>query len=246
MKATAFEFRFRVGISFVIILLGFWAPWVNYLHWKSHVSTWLWLGVKLSSLGITSTSGILVVTGLVIAVAAAAAVLRVWGTACLGPALVNSDEMETGKVLADGPYRHVRNPLYLGSWLMIAAIAVLMPPSGAALSLLLLALFLLRIVLGEEAFLTDQLGDPYLAYKRAVSRLLPSLWPRVPASGQSPRWSYALLSEITPLGVLIVFLTLSWQFNADLLIRAILVSFGLSLVVRALLPPRTKSFAPSS
>ena len=34
-------------------------------------------------------------------------------------------------VVADGPYRHMRNPLYLGAWVHTLALALLMPASGA-------------------------------------------------------------------------------------------------------------------
>ena len=76
-----------------------------------------------------------------------------WGTAYLGTATVFNAEMKagaenkSGQVLADGPYRFMRNPLYVGSFLSIVALAILMPPSGAVVSLLLLAVFLLRLLL---------------------------------------------------------------------------------------------------
>jgi protein-S-isoprenylcysteine O-methyltransferase Ste14 len=236
MKASAFEFRFRVWIMVVVIFLGFSAPWIEFLHIGTRTSAWLWLGFELGNFGMTSTTGIQVITALMVVVAALAAAIRIWGTAYLGRAIVNNAEMKAGKVLADGPYRHVRNPLYIGSWLMVAAISVLMPASGAALTLVLLSIFLLRLILGEEAFLAPRLGPSYLAYKRAVPRLIPSMFPRVTAGREVPNWGRAILGEVTPLGVLVSYAALSWQYNAFLLSRAVLISFGLSLVVRALVP----------
>ena len=32
MKASALEFRFRVVVIVLVIVLGFWAPWVRYLE----------------------------------------------------------------------------------------------------------------------------------------------------------------------------------------------------------------------
>ena len=238
MKASALEFRLRVWISLAIILLGFFSPWIEWLHWGAHTTTWLWMGIQLRGLGLTSADGIIVTTWIAIVVAAIAAAVRVWGTAYLGAGVMTNSEMKAGHVLADGPYRHVRNPLYLGSWLMVAAITLLMPVSGAAVTLVLTAVFLLRIILGEEAFLLASLGEPYVEYKRRVPRLLPSLRPRVPAGGRQPAWGRALLAEITPLGVLISYAALSWRYDASLLMRAVLISFGLSLLVRAvMLPP---------
>jgi protein-S-isoprenylcysteine O-methyltransferase Ste14 len=246
MKATAFEFRFRLVLMVLLIALGFWAPWIELLQWGTRTTAWLWLGFELGGLGISSTAGFKLVTVLGIAAAAVAAALRVWGTAYLGTATVNNAEMKAGIVMAGGPYRRVRNPLYLGTWFMVAAIAMLMPPTGAALTMIVLTIFLLRLILGEEAFLTAKLGESYAAYRKAVPRLIPSLTPRVPASGQRPNWLRAFLGEITPLGVLISFAALSWQYNASLLTRAVLVSFGVSLVVRALMLPKPEAAQPAA
>ena len=189
----------------------------------------------------TSSTGIELVTGIAIAFAAAAVAFRLWGTAYLGTGTVNNAQMKAGSVMADGPYRHVRNPLYIGSWLMIAAISVLMPTTGAAVTMVLLTIFLLRLILGEEAFLAGQLGEPYAAYRKAVPRLLFSLRSRIAASGQRPDLVRAILGELTPIGVLVSFATLSWQYDAELLTRAILISFGISLVARALFLPRLQA-----
>jgi len=49
-----------------------------------------------------------------------------------------------------------------------------------------------------------------------------------------------------PLGTLVSFAALSWQYNAALLTRAILISFGLSLVMRALILPRPEALQAGS
>jgi len=121
---------------------------------------------------------------------------------------------------------------------------VLMPPTGALVTMILLSIFLFRLILGEEAFLAKQLGASYLAYRESVPRLLPSLRPHVSASGQRPNWLRALLGELLPLGVLVSFAALSWQYDSELLIRAVLISFGLSLVVRALTIPSQSTPTP--
>jgi hypothetical protein len=144
-------------------------------------------------------------------------------------------EMKAGAVVADGPYRYLRNPLYLGLWFMVAALAFLMPPTGALASLALLTVFLIRLTLGEEAFLATQLGEPYQAYLRAVPRFLPLLRSRVPHGGGRPKWIRALASELTPIGVFVAMAFLSWSYDTVLMGRVILISFGLSLIVRALM-----------
>ena len=237
MRATKLEFQLRMAINAAIIILGFWAPWIDAWGFGKRISLLEWLPLELSRLGLfsfTIASPLVIVTATLIAAAGAAS--RVWGTAYLGPATVHNLEMKAGAVMADGPYRYVRNPLYLGLWFMVAAMAFLMPPTGALFSIFLLTLFLLRLILGEEAFLCAQLGEPYQAYLHAVPRLIPRPRTNLQSTGTKHHWLRALLAEIMPIGVFFSLAFLSWSYNSRLMIRAILISFGVSLVARAFIP----------
>jgi len=235
MRATALEFRLRVVIMIVIISLGFWAPWIDALDLGRSISLLEWVALQVSRTGFLSFASATVwVIVLAAAFAAVAAILRVWGTAYLGAAVVNHVEMKAGAVMADGPYRFVRNPLYLGTWGMIAAVCFAMPPSGALFTMVLITVLLLRLILGEEAFLARQLGEPYALYKRAVPRLIPRLRGSLPPSDREPRWGHALLAETNALGLVVIFAGLSWRYDNRLMLRAILVNFGISIVLRAL------------
>jgi protein-S-isoprenylcysteine O-methyltransferase Ste14 len=130
----------------------------------------------------------------------------------------------------------VRNPLYLGIFCMIAALALLMPATGALFVLIAVPLFLFCLILGEEAFLATQIGEPYQIYLRTVPRLFPRLRATLAPTGNKPRWQQAVLSEINPIGVFVTIAFLSWTYDNRLMVRAIVVTFGISLVVRALLP----------
>jgi protein-S-isoprenylcysteine O-methyltransferase Ste14 len=225
-----------MAINTAIILLGFWAPW---LRPDSRRPLLEWLPLELGRLGLMRFSaavpGVLVVASIF---AALGALLRISGTAYLGPSTVNSLSMKAGSVVAAGPYRYVRNPLYLGLWCMAIALAFLMPPTGALCTIVLLTFFLIRLTLGEEAFLAGRLGEPYQAYLRAVPRFFPRLRSSLPRTSARPHWIRALLAELTPIGVFVALGIVSWSYNASLMVRVILVSFGLSLVMRALLLPR--------
>lgn len=238
MRARALEFRLRMVIMVAVLALGFTAPWIDAGGFGRRISLLEWLATELSRTGLLRfTAATEAVILLAIALAAAAALLRVWGTAYLGHGVVNHLEMKAGCVVAGGPYRYVRNPLYLGTFAMIASMAFIMPASGALLVLILIPLFLLRLILAEEAFLAGRLGEPYLAYLHSVPRLFPRLRTSLPPSPDRPHWGRALLAEINPIGVLLIMAVLSWRYDTALMLRAILISFGVSLVVRALLPP---------
>ena len=237
MGATKIEFRLRVLVMVVLISIGYWAPWTLYWGIATRTPLLEWLALESSRLGLMPfplASPLAV--ALAALVAAVGAVLRLWGTAYLGAFTVNSGEMKAGAVLADGPYRYLRNPLYLGTWCMFAAMAFLMPATGALVAMPLLTLFLLRLIFGEEAFLAAQLGQAYQDYLRAVPRLLPRLRPGIAPGGRTPHWLRSLTSELNAIGVFVTLAFFSWSYNNDLMVRGVIISFGVSIVARALLP----------
>ncbi len=107
-------------------------------------------------------------------------------------------------MLADGPYRRTRNPLYLGTLLHTLGVTILMPPSGAVFAVVLLWIFQVRLALAEEPFLAAQFGQAYLDYKKAVPRFLPAPKPQIPSAGARPHWVQTLLGEIYFLAVFLV------------------------------------------
>lgn len=246
MRASAIEFRLRLVIQVVLVVIGFWAPWarswVPSAEFAPRISLLEWLALNLSRLGVVgfahSAAVVIVFAALI---AGLGALLRVWGTAYLGYTTIHHGQMQAGELMADGPYRFLRNPLYVGGWCMIAAISLLMPPTGALFTMPLVTVFYLRLILGEEAFLEDRLGDPYRQYRRTVPRLYPRLRSSLLPAGRKPHWPIALLTEINPIGIFIIFGCLSWSYDNLLMIKAILVSFGISLVVRAFAMNKTAS-----
>lgn len=238
MKATALEYRLRFLIHAAMITLGFWAPWDRWLHLDT-VRTWqfcaAWL-TRSAHMSFSASTVLVLAAGIVFALAAA--MLRTWGSAYMGPSVVIAGAMKGDRVIASGPYRRMRNPLYLGIMLHVVALGLLMPPSGAVLTLVLIVLFELRLILGEEAFLSERLGEAYRAYRAQVPRLVPSLTPRVADAGVRPAWGMAFASEIYMWGVAVSFAVLGWRYNSMLMLQGVLVSLGISLVVRALVVKR--------
>jgi protein-S-isoprenylcysteine O-methyltransferase Ste14 len=238
MKATPFEFRFRFLILAAIYLLGFVAPWDQWLHLDS-IRTWQLIASWPTRAGwLSFNTATIVVLLLGILCALKGAFLRTWATAYLGPSIVQDKAMHGEGVVTAGPYRHLRNPLYLGTFLHTFALALLMPPSGAIFCIVAVFLFQLRLIAGEESFLTAELGEPYLAYRAKVPSLFPAITPRVPASATQHNWPNAFLGEIYMWGVVLTFAVLGWRYNSILLIKGVLISLGISLIVRAFLPKK--------
>ncbi len=193
MKATPLEFRFRFFILATIYFLGFLAPWNNWLHLDT-IRTWQLIAswpTRSGWLSFSTATIVVILLGILCAFAAAG--LRTWASAYLGPFVVQDHAMHGKAIVAAGPYRYLRNPLYLGTLIHTFALALLMPPSGAIFSIVAIVLFELRLVAGEESFLATKLGEPYIAYCAKVPRLIPAISPRVPASTLQPRLATRLL-----------------------------------------------------
>ena len=235
MPVNAVLFRFRFWVLAAIFIMGFVAPWDRWLALDGREKTWLALAEWLwrnGWLGLNAATIAVLLAGIVSAIAAAG--LRTWATAYLGGNVVQSKRLLAGsEVVADGPYRYLRNPLYLGVWLHALALAVLMPPGGAAFAIVATAAFVLALIRGEESFLIGKLGAPYAEYKKLVPPLVPALAPRVKPRGLTPRWPQAVTAEVYMWGVALSFGVLGWRYNAHLLTKCVLVSLGVSLVARA-------------
>jgi protein-S-isoprenylcysteine O-methyltransferase Ste14 len=195
MRASEFEFRHRSWVFFLIFLLGF----SCYAFQQVNAVEWL-----LQALGISGPiagtypqepagHAIFMVGAVSVGLAA---LIRTWGTAYLRAEVMRDRVLHTERLVADGPYRHVRNPLYLGSLMMAAGVGLLASPIGWLVLMAGFVVALLRLIGREEAFLLEKQGEAYQAYLKRVHRLWPSLRPRVPAGGAAPRWGQALAGEM--------------------------------------------------
>jgi hypothetical protein len=185
---------------------------------------------------LTFSAATVVLLAIALVFTALGAFFRIWGSAYVGSSVVKSPGMHGAAMLADGPFRRTRNPLYLGTLLHTIGVAILMPPSGALFAVALLWIFQVRLALAEEPFLAARFGQPYLDYKAAVPRFLPALTPQVPAAGAQPHWLQSLLGELYFPAAVLVLAIFGWSFNAQPIRQGLLISLGVWLIVRALLP----------
>ena len=76
-------------------------------------------------------------------------------------------------LVQSGFYRFTRNPMYMGMFLLLAGVALLMGSVGAALPVFLFMMIIRNhFVLAEECFLEASFGQQYLMYKSSVRRWL--------------------------------------------------------------------------
>jgi len=223
MTATAFEFRNRFWLFGAIFWLGFFCynfddvnSGVALLHSITGspvpaaptaakplafsigpvqfvIPAQLSLGVDTSSR--QGRHELQAVFGFAALLVAMAAMMRTWATAYLRSDVVQDPKLRSEALVADGPYRYVRNPLYFANMLTTLSVGLMTSRLGWVVMVLLMAIFQHRLISREEKELLASQGEPYRRYLAAVPKLWPSPWPRVPSGGTKPRWKQAWLAE---------------------------------------------------
>ncbi|HXZ28617.1 MAG TPA: isoprenylcysteine carboxylmethyltransferase family protein [Terriglobales bacterium] len=193
MRATLFEFRFRAFLIGMCFWLAFTLYSVDHLNFVA----WLFLlsGRYKTAAQIPDSLAIHASFAAAAAVIALGALLRSWGTAYLSVQVMADKKVHSERLVADGPYRYVRNPLYLGNLLLAVGMGAMASRTGFFVLLLGMLFVVLRLIGREEAELLAGQGESYRAYLAAVPRLLPALRPRVPAAGARPDWLEGLFGE---------------------------------------------------
>jgi protein-S-isoprenylcysteine O-methyltransferase Ste14 len=208
VRAGDLEFRYRFWVIFGLFWLGFACYYVDHTNF----AVWL-VSLMAPRIDATARPVLQAMFGFAALLGIAAAGLRSWASAYLRSDVVHDTAVHTDTLVADGPYRHVRNPLYLGNFLLSLGMSLLMSRLGAAVIVLGQSWFLLRLIGREEAALAVAEGDRFRAYQGAVPRLLPSLAPRVPAGRAEAHWVEGVIGEaftwILALAMVVFALTLN-------------------------------------
>ena len=90
-------------------------------------------------------------------------------------------------LVREGPYRWVRNPMYIGVFSVLAGEIILFHSLWLFLYMLVAGVIVhLFVVFYEEPHLARQFGESYQAYLRTVPRWLPRPPGNRPLSGQNP------------------------------------------------------------
>ncbi|WP_377848853.1 methyltransferase family protein [Bosea sp. UC22_33] len=99
------------------------------------------------------------------------AVLALWAQLHMGRSWrIGAAEGEVGAIVDSGPFAFSRNPAFIGQALLFAGLFLVRPGLvELALALAVLVAIPLQVRI-EEAVLRRDLGAPYLAYQRRVSR----------------------------------------------------------------------------
>lgn len=217
MKATNWEFKNRALVFGLIFAVSF--PLYFLDHQNSTVALASWLGTRLQRNQDLVARLLFILAAVLLIVAA---LLRTWASAYLRAGVVYAAEVKTESLVADGPYRQVRNPLYFANVVMVIAMGSMMSRIGFFAALVAMLVFCYRLILREEAELRADQGEQYENYRKAVPRLWPALGPRIASAGRQARWADGFKAE-----------SWYWGFAAALVIYAITLKLTLFFVILA-------------
>jgi hypothetical protein len=150
--------------------------------------------------------------------------------------VVHDSALHSDVLVADGPYRHLRNPLYLGTWLLAVSMGFFASRIGFLVLATGIFTFVYRLILREEAELAGSAqAESYRHYCSRVPRFFPAILPRVPTGERRPEWLQGFLGEsmmwLMTIGMVAFALTLRLRWFYLFLG----LSFPVSLALNALL-----------
>jgi protein-S-isoprenylcysteine O-methyltransferase Ste14 len=112
--------------------------------------------------------------------------IRLWSVRYAGSATRTTGEVGADALVTSGPYGYLRNPLYLGNFLLSFGILIMAWPWMPWLMLIFLVLFFVQysaIISLEQDFLRNKFGLLYQEYENNV----PSILPRLTSWGRGDR-----------------------------------------------------------
>ena len=228
-------FQFRYVVYLTLVLTGFALSWVQ---GRSGHGQRVWLTLPQAVSRVTHIglhSAIVTMTGATILLATAAALLRTWATAYIGPNWKSDSAPKSDVFTAAGPYRFVRNPLSLGMVLHTLALCVLMSWMGAAFTLGSTLLLQWAAIAAEERSLAARDVAGYGTYVARVPRLLPRLRGTEKGVAAEAHWRSAVVREIYFWGAAASFSAFGSTYNAQPILQGLLVSLGVAIVVQGLM-----------
>ena len=172
--------------------------------------------------------------------------MRTWGTSYLKTVVMRDFKLHTERLVADGPFRFVRNPLYFGNILMSIGMGLTASRTGFFVLIVGMTIVVMRLILREEAELRATQGESYRAYCAAVPRLIPSLAPRLPSAGGAPSWLDGFLGEMMMWGFGAGVVALALTFNGAAFMIIVWSSFAAQWIIFAIQKSRSKPAASSS
>lgn len=143
--------------------------------------------------------------------------VRFWGVAYAGSATRTTGRAGGDRLITDGPFGYVRNPLYVGNFLLSSGALIMSWAWMPWLTVVFIFLFTLQyrlIVNLEEEYLASHFGEAYKDYTSQVRRWIPKLKLYQSPEKSIPHYKKALRSErntLQAIGLITFLILIRWH-----------------------------------
>ena len=241
MKATNWEFTNRALVFGLILGCSFPLSAVDPVMSAAALANWL-----APRVGMDADLLARLVLALAAVLLAAAALLRTWASAYLQASVVYAGDVKTESLVADGPYRRVRNPLYFANVLMAVGLGAMMSRAGFMVCVAAMVLFCYRLIFREEAELLASQGEAYERYRKAVPQLWPALTPRTAPAGRRAKWADGFKAESWYWGFALAVAAFAATLNVKVFLVIMAASLGLFWVMSMAWQKKADAASPSA
>jgi protein-S-isoprenylcysteine O-methyltransferase Ste14 len=144
--------------------------------------------------------------------------LRVWAASYLPGSIVYHHDVVADELRVSGPYRFVRNPLYLGNVLQAIGIGMLGPWPVLVILVAAMSAYSFYLAGVEERFLASVRGEAFARYLKAVPSFFPVPGKALPKGSQPASVLGGLRSEAflgTVTLVVVLYICIALHSNAQ-------------------------------
>lgn len=242
MRATQWEFRNRTWLFLGVFCVGLAFYWFE-PHNSGNVLA-KWLRARVTFMHETPQQnivrGIFFIAALIVGIGA---MVRTWAGAYIRANVLQDSKIRTEKLVADGPFRYTRNPLYLGILIGVFGAGVMCSPVGWVVQVGLAIVLVYRLIGREEGELLNTHSQSFLVYCRAVPRLFPAITPIVASSGARPHWREGFSVQLAWWGIALANLTWAITLRPGLAFAMGWAGLGLFLVQKYVLKAYSRPIA---
>ena len=165
-RKIEFESRIFISISIVVILSMF--SFILFSHVDNNLV--LFGAIFGLSAGQSISAGYMLVAFLLLL----ASLLRMWAGSHLSSGRIMAFKVQHDVLSVTGPFRYVRNPVYLADTIAYTSFALCLTPIGLLLPLMIWIHYR-QLIRYEEWMLLQQFGKVFLNYRKKTPMLIPNL-----------------------------------------------------------------------
>jgi protein-S-isoprenylcysteine O-methyltransferase Ste14 len=132
-------------------------------------------------------------------------ILRFWASGYIGKES-RSKELMVNTLIINGPYRYIRNPLYLGNFFLTLGVllGLNLPIYFILLIIVLFWIYYAMIIKAEEDFLKERFGEEYLSYWKMTGTIIPINFSKKKLTNENEKYKFRLaLKELQTIIILL-------------------------------------------